>query len=84
MWTDKLRSTFPYSMQDYDNDTSLTGVTQRAEPEQVERQLCRSTCSTRRSRSSTSVRSTATAARELENGTDGNLNRLQLTTKYSF
>ena len=27
MWTDKLRSTFQYSLQEYDNDTSLSGTT---------------------------------------------------------
>ena len=32
LWTDKWRSTFQYSMQDYDNDASLTGVSDALSP----------------------------------------------------
>jgi hypothetical protein len=83
LWTDKLRSTFQYSMQEYDNDASLTGVTDALSPN--------------KSSSSFTVNLFYTpipkldlgaeyrhGTRELENGTDGNIDRVQLTTKYSF
>lgn len=83
MWTDKLRSTLSYAMQDYDNDTSLTGVTNALSPN--------------KSSSSWTVNLFYSplpkldvgaeyrhATRELENGSDGDFDRFQLTTKYSF
>lgn len=79
MWTPKLRSTFTYAMQKHDNDSSLSGT------------------ATNESSSSWTVNlfysplpkldigaEYRQATRELENGAEGDLDRLQLTTKYSF
>jgi hypothetical protein len=79
MWTPKLRSTFTYAMQEHDNDSSLSST------------------ATNESSSSWTVNlfysplpkldigaEYRQATRELENGVEGDLDRFQLTTKYSF
>jgi hypothetical protein len=79
MWTPKLRSTFTYAMQEHDNDSSLDST------------------ATNESSNSWTVNlfysplpkldigaEYRQAERELENDRNGDLNRLQLTTKYSF
>ena len=79
VWTDKWRSNLYFAMQDYDNDDSLTGG------------------SVNKSSDSWTFNTFYSplpkldigaefrhAVRELENGADGSLNRLQFTTKYSF
>jgi hypothetical protein len=79
MWTDKLRSTFSYALQEYDYDSIL------------------SSSSANKSSSSWTVNlfysplpkldigaEYRSATAERENGDEGDLDRLQLTTKYSF
>jgi hypothetical protein len=79
MWTPKLRSTFSYAMQEHDNDSSLDST------------------ATNESSNSWTVNlfysplpkldigaEYRQAERELENDRDGDLKRLQFTTKYSF
>jgi hypothetical protein len=79
VWTPKLRSTFSYAMQDYDNDSDLTGLTANKSSDSWTINLFYSPlpkldigAEYRR------------ANREVENGDNGDLDRLQLTTKYSF
>jgi len=79
LWTPKLRSTLAYARVDYDNDASLTGG------------------GANKSSSSWTVNLFYTpiqkldigaeyrhAKREIESGAAGSLDRLQLTTKYTF
>jgi len=79
MWTDKLRSTFSYALQEYDYDSIL------------------SSSAANKSSSSWTVNlfysplpkldigaEYRSATAERENGDEGDLDRFQLTTKYSF
>ena len=79
LWSPKLRSNLFYAMGDYDNEVAYTGG------------------GVNKSSNSWTVNLIYTplpkldigaefrhAVRELENGADGNLDRLQFTTKYSF
>jgi len=79
MWTDRLRSTFTYALQEYDNESILGNS------------------AANKSSSSWNVNvfyspipkldigaEYRQATAERENGDDGDLDRLQLTTKYSF
>jgi hypothetical protein len=79
VWSDKWRSNVYFSIGDYDNDTGYTGG------------------NVNKSSESWAINTWYTplpkldigaefrhAVRELENGNDGSLDRLQLTTKYSF
>jgi hypothetical protein len=83
IWGGNWRSTFSYAMQSYDNESSLSATSNAHSP----------------NKSSWSVFGNLFYSplpkldigaeyrygeRELENGTDGDFNRLQLTTKYSF
>lgn len=79
MWTPKLRSTLSYAMEEYDNDTDLTGTSANKSSDSWTINLFYSPipkldigAEYRR------------ANRELESGVDGDLDRLQFTTKYSF
>jgi hypothetical protein len=79
VWNDRLRSNLYYAMQEYDNEVNLTG-------DRINK-----------SSNSWTVNFIYSplpkldigaefrhAVRELENGADGSLDRLQFTTKYSF
>jgi hypothetical protein len=83
IWGGNWRSTFSYAMQSYDNESSLSAASNAHSP----------------NKSSWSVFGNLFYSplpkldigaeyrygeRELENGTDGDFNRLQFTTKYSF
>lgn len=79
MWTPKLRSTLSYAMEEYDNDTDLTGTGANKSSDSWTINLFYSPipkldigAEYRR------------ANRELESGVDGDMDRLQFTTKYSF
>lgn len=79
MWTPKLRSTFSYAMQDYDNDTDLTGSAANKSSDSWTLNIFYSPlpkldvgAEFRR------------ANREIESGDNGDLDRFQFTTKYSF
>jgi len=79
VWTPKLRSTFSYAMEEYDNDVALTGGSANKSSDSWTVNLFYSPFP--KLDIGAEWRS---ATRELENGTDGDLDRLQLTTKYSF
>jgi len=83
MWTDKLRSTFQYSLQDYDNDTSLSGSTAAWTPNKASDSWSVNLFYTPIPKLDIGAEYRF-ATREVENGDEGDLNRLQLTTKYSF
>ncbi len=79
MWSSKLRSTLSYAMEEYDNDTDLTGTGANKSSDSWTINLFYSPipkldigAEYRR------------ANRELESGVDGDMDRLQFTTKYSF
>lgn len=79
MWSPKLRSTLSYAMEEYDNDTDLTGTGANKSSDSWTINLFYSPipkldigAEYRR------------ANRELESGVDGDMDRLQFTTKYSF
>jgi hypothetical protein len=78
-WTKAVRSNLYYSMQSYDNDISLTGGLANRESWSVTANVFYSPLP--KLDIGAEFRH---AVRELENGEDGSLNRLQLTTKYSF
>jgi hypothetical protein len=83
LWTDKLRSTFQYSLQDYDNDTSLSGSTDGWTPNKASDSWSVNLFYTPIPKLDIGAEYRF-ATREVENGEEGDLNRLQLTTKYSF
>jgi hypothetical protein len=78
-WTKAVRSNIYYAMQSYDNDISLTGGLANRESWSVTANVFYSPLP--KLDIGAEFRH---AVRELENGEDGSLNRLQLTTKYSF
>jgi len=79
MWTDKLRSTFSYAMQSYDYDSILSDSTALSESSSWTVNLFYSPFP--KLDIGAEYRD---AKAERENGDDGDLNRFQLTTKYSF
>jgi hypothetical protein len=79
MWTDKLRSTLTYALQSYDYDSVLSDTTALSESSSWTVNLFYSPFP--KLDIGAEYRD---AKAERENGDDGDLNRLQLTTKYSF
>ena len=78
-WTDKMRSTFFYSMQDYDNPRKYTGSAVNKSSDSIGVNFFYSPIP----KLDVGV-AYRHATRELENGSDGDLDRVQFTTKYSF
>lgn len=83
LWTDKLRSTITYALQEYDNDTDLTGTTNALSPNKSSDSFTLNLIYSPLPKLDIGAEYRM-ATRELENGADGDLDRLQLTTKYSF
>jgi len=79
MWTDKLRSTLSYAFQDYDYDSILSDTTALSSSSSWTVNLFYSPLP--KLDIGAEYRS---ATAERENGDDGDLDRFQLTTKYSF
>jgi hypothetical protein len=79
MWTDKLRSTLSYAMQEYDYDSILSSSTANTSSSSWTVNLFYSPLP--KLDIGAEYRS---ATAERENGDDGDLDRVQLTTKYSF
>jgi hypothetical protein len=79
LWTKTLRSSFYYAMQSYDNDVALTGGLANKQSWSATANLIYSPLP--KLDIGAEYRH---ADRELENGTSGSLDRVQLTTKYSF
>jgi hypothetical protein len=83
VWTPKLRSTFSFAMEEYDNDAALTGTTNALSPNKSSESWTVNLFYSPLPKLDIGAE-WRSATRELENGTDGDLDRLQLTTKYSF
>jgi hypothetical protein len=79
MWTDKLRSTFSYALQDYDNESILSSSAANKSSDSWTVNLFYSPIP--KLDLGAEYRS---ATAERENGAEGDLDRFQLTTKYSF
>jgi outer membrane murein-binding lipoprotein Lpp len=79
MWTDQWRSTFTYALQDYDNEVAFTGPNANKSSDSWTVNLFYSPLPKLDIGAEFRM-----ATRELESGADGDLNRFQLTTKYSF
>jgi hypothetical protein len=79
VWSPKWRTNLYYAMQDYDNDASLTGGLVNKSSDSITGNVFYTPLP--KLDIGAEFRH---ATRELENGTDGTLDRLQLTTKYSF
>ena len=79
MWTPKLRSTFTYAMQEHDNDSSLSSTATNESSNSWTVNLLYSPIP--KLDIGAEYRQ---AERELENDRNGDLKRLQFTTKYSF
>jgi hypothetical protein len=79
MWTDKLRSTISYALQSYDYDSILGDSTANASSDSWTVNIIYSPLP--KLDIGAEYRH---ASAERENGDDGDLDRLQLTTKYSF
>ncbi len=79
VWSPKWRTNLYYAMQDYDNKSSLTGGLVNKSSESVTGNIWYTPLP--KLDIGAEFRH---AVRELENGDDGTLDRLQLTTKYSF
>ena len=78
-WTDSWRSTIWYAMQDYDNDKKFVGGNANKSSESIGVNLFYSPFA----KLDLGVEYRH-ATRELESGADGDLDRIQFTTKYSF
>jgi hypothetical protein len=83
LWTDKLRSTLSYALESYDNDASLTRSTDAYSPNKSSWSATVNLFYSPFPKLDLGAEYRH-AYRELENGSDGDFNRLQLTTKYSF
>ena len=83
IWGGNWRSTFAYAMQSYDNDNSLSASTNALSPNKSSWSVLGNLFYSPLPKLDIGAEFRY-AERELENGTDGDLNRLQLTTKYSF
>jgi hypothetical protein len=79
MWTDKLRSTFSYALQEYDYDSILGNSSANKSSDSWTVNLFYSPLP--KLDVGAEYRS---ATAERENGAEGDLDRFQLTTKYSF
>jgi hypothetical protein len=79
LWNDKWRSNLYFAMEDYDNDEDLTGGLANKSSESWTFNLIYSPLPKLDVGAEFRY-----AVREIENGADGSLNRLQFTTKYSF
>ena len=79
VWSPKWRTNLYYAMQDYDNKSSLTGGLVNKSSESFSGNIWYTPLP--KLDIGAEFRH---AVRELENGDDGTLDRLQLTTKYSF
>jgi hypothetical protein len=79
MWTDRLRSTFTYALQEYDNESILGNSAANKSSSSWNANLFYSPIP--KLDIGAEYRQ---ATAERENGQDGDLDRLQLTTKYSF
>jgi len=79
MWTDKLRSTFSYALQEYDYDSVLSNSSANKSSDSWTVNLFYSPLP--KLDIGAEYRS---ATAERENGAEGDLDRFQLTTKYSF
>jgi len=83
LWSDKWRSTVAYSMQSYDNDADLSRTTDGYSANKSSYSVLFNLFYTPIPKLDIGAEYRH-ANRELENGTDGDLDRVQLTTKYSF
>jgi hypothetical protein len=83
VWSDKWRSTIAYAMQSYDNEASLSRTTDAYSANKSSWSVLGNLFYTPIPKLDIGAEYRH-ANRELENGTDGNLDRIQLTTKYSF
>lgn len=79
VWSEKWRSNFTYSMFSADNDVALTGTSATKETYSARANILYSP-----SKELTFGAEYAFAKRELENGADGDMNRLQFSAKYAF
>jgi hypothetical protein len=79
MWTSKLRSTFSFAMQEYDNESILSNSTANKSSNSWTVNLFYSPIPKLDLGAEYRM-----ATAERENGDDGDLDRFQLTTKYSF
>jgi hypothetical protein len=79
VWGSQWRSTFMYAMEDYDNDATRTGGSANKSSWSAAANIFYSPLPKLDIGAEYRY-----AIREIENGTDGSLSRLQLTTKYSF
>ena len=77
------RSTLAYALQSYDNDSSLSATSNAHSPNKSSWSVLGNVFYSPLPKLDIGAEYRY-AERELENGTDGDLNRLQLTTKYSF
>jgi hypothetical protein len=83
LWSDRLRSSITAAMQSYDNDESLTLTSNVFSPNDSSWSVTANVFITPIPKLDIGAEYRH-ANRELENGTDGSLDRFQLTTKYSF
>jgi hypothetical protein len=83
LWTDRLRSTFSYAAQNYDNDSDLTRSTNAYSPNKASWSATANLFYTPIPKLDLGMEYRY-GNRDLENDTEGDFNRLQLTTKYSF
>jgi hypothetical protein len=83
LWGGNWRSTFSYAMQSYDNDSSLSATSNAHSPNKSSWSVLGNLFYSPLPKLDIGAEYRY-AERELENGTDGDFNRLQLTTKYSF
>jgi hypothetical protein len=83
LWTEKLRSTFTYALQSYDNDASLSATSNPYSPNKESWSWTANVFYSPIPKLDLGAEFRQ-GYRELENGTDGDLYRLQFTTKYSF
>ena len=83
VWGGTWRSTFAYAMQSYDNEVSLSAASNAYSPNKSSWSVLGNLFYTPLPKLDVGAEFRY-GERELENGTDGDFNRLQLTTKYSF
>jgi DcaP outer membrane protein len=83
VWGGTWRSTFAYAMQSYDNEVALSATTNAYSPNKSSWSVLGNLFYSPLPKLDVGAEFRY-GERELENGTDGDFNRLQLTTKYSF
>ncbi|MBQ4830989.1 porin [Alteromonas sp. MMG017] len=79
LWNDKMRSSFMFSALDIDNDTALTGLSVTESSYSARANLLYSP-----TKALTFGAEYAFAHREIEEGLEGDMNRLQVSAKYAF